>query len=140
MDKNSWVAMETSSLTTDNHIDSTTSLAVLNESDMMTEEPPSVTYTIHILTAVFLILVVIFICGGNILVMITIRKTRDVHSVTKKFIINLAVADFLIGVLTLHRILFELKPSLVDSYWSCALRSFLILLTYYTSAATLTGE
>ena len=94
---------------------------------------------IYIMPVCLLILCFI-ICGGNLLVMFAIRNTQSVHRITKKFIINLAVADFLIGLNFLHRILFMFSLHWVDSYWSCSFHIFLGLQTYFTNAATLMGK
>ena len=107
--------------------------------DIMEETERKIAVKKVLIVAISMLLLLL-VCGGNVLVMLAIKNARDVNKITKMFVVNLAVADFLIGMTPVHRIVFELRPFWVDSYWSCVVKMFLVLQVHFTSAATLMGK
>ena len=85
-------------------------------------------------------LVMIFICGGNLVVILAIKRTPALHTNTNIFVVNLAVADFSIGLQLLQRMMQELKPEWFDNFAMCSIRYFITEVMTSCSGLTLVGE
>ena len=80
------------------------------------------------------------ICGGNALVIIIFIRTQALRVASCASIINLAVADFCIGLDTIFLIALQVKPELLESYNACLARVGYVICIYFVSIATLTGK
>ena len=111
-----------------------------NSSSFAASEADHIKHT-NIVFAVLFTLAVMFIFTGNLLVMLAIRVTQGLHTATKIFIMNLAATDITLGLVGgIHRILYELRPELIDVKWICLVKNAIGIGCYFTSALTLFGK
>ncbi len=76
----------------------------------------------NIFESLLYVMILIFVCGGNLLVILAIKQTPALHTNTNIFVVNLAVADFLIGLQILQRIIQKMTPELALSSVMCSFR------------------
>ena len=81
---------------------------------------------------------IIFICGGNALIIIIFVRTPALRVGTSATIINLAIADFCIGLYAVFLIALELIPGLLESYVFCRFRIGFAVIIFLVSLTTLT--
>lgn len=82
----------------------------------------------------FQLLLSLFIICGNLLVILTISKSRHLWSVTSKFVVNLAIADLALGLCLPYEALVILLPGLQFNRLGC-LYSFSVII--FSSTASL---
>ena len=91
------------------------------------------------ITIVFVV-VALFICTGNIVVIIAIHRTPELQTNTNAFVSNLAVADFIIGLqILLVRLIYGFRNMWLNTYFFCYARSFVTVLTINASETHLVG-
>ena len=78
--------------------------------------------------------------AGNLLVIIVIKRTPSLQTITNKFVMWLAVADTLVGISIILRLVQVLAPSALNNYWVCMLRYWTIAFTAVWSSLILIGE
>lgn len=83
-------------------------------------------------------LVFILSCVGNGLVIVIFVKYLKLKSKTNRFVISLAIADFLTGVSSFTQIFYFLYPSLSKNMVTCFLRYQVVTFTTLASVMTVT--
>lgn len=69
------------------------------QSDMHINETQSVFWdSVDIAYSILEVCLMVFICGGNLLVLIVIRRNISMHTYNNYFISQLSVADILVGI------------------------------------------
>ena len=87
-----------------------------------------------------LIFDIIFICGGNALVIIIFARTPALRIISNASIVNLAFADLCIGLYTIVLLVKETFTELTKSYEHCRVNLAIAISIFLVSIATLTGE
>ncbi len=83
----------------------------------------------------------LFICVGNLLVILAIRRTPELQNNTNTFVTHLAVADFLIGFqVIIVRSIYEFRVIWLDTYFICYTRFFVRFILTFASGYFLCGE
>ena len=101
---------------------------------------------VDIAAALFFSLVMLFIVGGNILVIAVIIRSRAYRQLAYRLVAMLAVADFWLGLTVILRVVWLLYPKSMSIFIVCQIRfwivetaqlaSLIILLGMYTSLVT----
>ena len=86
------------------------------------EENSSMEKTVNIIRVSLSPLILI----GNLLILVTIRKSKSLHRVTFYLLGNLAVADFLFGLVTGLRNALALS-GILSGYWCLSVRGFVMM-------------
>ena len=84
--------------------------------------------------------IMIITCGGNVIVILAISLTPELHEITNIFVVNLAVADTLFGLQSIPVILSQIRPDIVENETFCMGRMWAIALVAMASIMTLAGE
>ena len=92
-----------------------------------------------IMTVAAMILMV-FICTGNALVMIVILTNKELQTITNSFVFNLAVVDFLTGLVLLQGVVILVNQEAFYSPAGCYIGLLLRLLLPHISALSLLCE
>ena len=79
-------------------------------------------------------------CGGNILVVVIIACTPALRSVTNALLVNLAMADLMVGLVQLLEVIRMFRPDVIGTYAACAFKMWLIIKMVLVSCASLLGE
>ncbi len=112
---------------------STTSLASL-------DEDTNVISAVQIVLAIIMVLVCLFICGSNALVIAAVYKSPSLRIISNMFVVNLAIADILFGLQSISMIITNIQPTLMEGEILCRLKLFITLTPGLTSSATLVGK
>ena len=82
---------------------------------------------------------IIFICGGNALVILVFTRTPDLHVKSRASIISLATADFGIGLHISSLIVMEVAPEVLQSFDFCRIPISFAIGIFLVSISNLTG-
>ena len=85
----------------------------------MTSAPRTDWTNVYVTIEALLFLV---ICSGNALVIVAVCQYRRLRSVTNYFLLSLAVADMLVGLVMPAHIIFYLRPELLENAYLCLAR------------------
>ena len=96
---------------------------------------PASKWTIVYVTIEALLFVVI--CSGNALVIVAVRQYPRLRSVTNYFLLSLAVADLLVGLVMPIHIVFYMLPSLLDNMYLCLVRYATLMMSCNASLLSL---
>ncbi|XP_071946572.1 adenosine receptor A2b-like [Antedon mediterranea] len=95
----------------------------------MSSEAPGIGTWSYTVNMAFEIPIAIAAILGNLLVMFAVYKNRHLRSVTNSFIVSLAVADFLVGLVGIPFALITNANVSMDRYLCLFLNSFIVVLT-----------
>ena len=96
--------------------------------------------TMQLVVIMISVVVMILICGGNVIVILAISLTPELHEITNIFVVNLAVADTLFGLQNIPVILSQIRPDVVETSTFCHGRMWTIALAAMASIMTLAGK
>ena len=94
----------------------------------------------HVVVIIMLIFAIIFMCGGNTLVILSVCLSPELHTITNLFVVNLACADILVAAQPILTILQWICLQLQLTKTMCMTRMFCAGLSTQGSLVTLTGE
>lgn len=89
------------------------------------------------ITIALQIITMLIITFGNILVILAYRKFKELQTVTGKFIMNLAVADLILGVTLPFQVAFFYERNLSRFWFTCLMRYEQIIFTSLLSLLSL---
>ncbi len=108
-----------------------------NSTDVDNELDGPIQYVLIIIS----VIAMIFIVGGNTLVILTVCLTRELREeVTNILVANLALADMMFGMQNIPTVILLVQPDAVDSSTSCLIYLITMVTLTLTSVATLTGK
>ena len=91
-------------------------------------------------TLTFFFLLMLTIIVSNLVVIIAVKQTEELQTITNAFVVNLAAIDLLIG---LHRVILIARmnfPDLTDSSTFCKMLLWVATMLIFSSCTTLLGE
>ena len=99
------------------------------EGPVLEEDSLTMTVMFSLLEGVLMV----WICFGNGLVLVAVMRCERLQTMSNVFVVNLSVADILVGLFLIVHIAMFLKPELLDDQYVCVFRYCTLLVTMKAS-------
>ena len=108
----------------------------MNKAKQEMETPSAV--MLNVLTVLFCVIGIVGICGNVLVICVILLDRKMRQSVTNIFIMNLAIADFLIMAFGIPEIiLFRLNNGWTFGFTWCKINRYILVVSLYTSVLSL---